>query len=61
MPGVLRRGKNLPYDLVTAIEEKIRRESDRKRAEEWIEALKKNPEDLEYAEDWLRAEGWGLK
>ncbi len=44
-----------------AIEEKIRRETNRKRVEKWIEALKKNPEDLRYAEDWVKAESWGPK
>jgi hypothetical protein len=42
-----------------AIEEKIRREMDRKRVEKWIEALKKKPEDVKEAENWLKAESWG--
>lgn len=42
-----------------AIEEKIRRETDRRLEEKWIEALKKRPEDPRDAEDWLKAESWG--
>lgn len=44
-----------------AIEEKIRRETDRRIEEKWIETLKKRPEDLREAEDWLKAESWGRK
>jgi metal-responsive CopG/Arc/MetJ family transcriptional regulator len=44
-----------------AIEEKIRRERDRRREEQWIEALKKNPEDPKEAKKWLKIEreSWG--
>lgn len=44
-----------------AIEEKIRRETDRRLEERWIEALKKKPGVDRDAEDWLKAESWGLR
>lgn len=52
-------GKSKSEFVREAIEEKIRRELDRRRVEEWIAALKKNPQDLEHAEDWLKAGSWG--
>lgn len=44
-----------------AILEKIQREVHRRQEEQWIAALKKHPEDLSNAQDWLKAEGWGAK
>ena len=41
-----------------AIMEKIKRETDRQKVEQWIEALKKNPEDLKEAKKWMKAEKW---
>jgi hypothetical protein len=46
-----------------AVEEKIRREMGRRLEAQWIEALKKHPEDAakgsKDAEAWVKAEAWG--
>jgi Arc/MetJ-type ribon-helix-helix transcriptional regulator len=42
-----------------AVEEKIRRETHLRLEEQWIEALKKRPEDDKDAERWIKAEVWG--
>lgn len=42
-----------------AIEEKIRKEKERRLEEAWVKALRKKPEDKEEAEDWLKGESWG--
>lgn len=44
-----------------AIEEKIRRETFRRLEEQWIEAVKKNPENRKEAKAWLKAESWERK
>ncbi len=44
-----------------AVLEKIQREKFKKLEEEWIDALKKKPEDRKEAERWLKAEGWNPK
>lgn len=41
-----------------AIEEKIQRERDRKLEGQWIQALKKHPEEKRDAEAWHQAEAW---
>ncbi len=41
-----------------AIREKIQRDLFQKLEEEWIKALKRNPEDAGEAETWLKAESW---
>lgn len=42
-----------------AVQEKIQREMDKILEEQWIKALKKNPETDPDAQDWLVAEVWG--
>lgn len=42
-----------------AIEEKVRRETERRMEEQWIAALKKNPD--EFDEDLFKAQEWGAK
>lgn len=39
-----------------AIEEKVRRETERRMEEHWIAALKKNPDQSEFDEDWHHAQ-----
>ena len=41
-----------------AIEEKIRREQEKKLEDKWIKALAKHPEEASEAEVWLKAESW---
>ncbi|MBI2339925.1 MAG: hypothetical protein HYU99_06125 [Deltaproteobacteria bacterium] len=41
-----------------AIMEKIKRDTDRQKEEQWIEALKKNPEDMKEAMKWIRIQKW---
>lgn len=41
-----------------AIEEKIRKEKFLKLEHQWVEALKRNPEDDKEAEKWFKAESW---
>ena len=44
-----------------AIEEKIHRDQDRQLEDAWIRALSKNPEDIQEASDWIKAEEWGSR
>ncbi|MBF0492635.1 MAG: ribbon-helix-helix protein, CopG family [Deltaproteobacteria bacterium] len=44
-----------------AIQEKLKREKDKKREEQWIKALRKNPEDPQEAKAWMDIEAWGEK
>lgn len=41
-----------------AILEKIKRDTDRRKEEQWIEALKKNPENMKEARKFIRAQKW---
>lgn len=54
-------GKSKSSFVREAILEKIQREVHRRQEEQWIAALKKHPEDLSEARDWLKAEGWSSK
>lgn len=43
-----------------AIEEKVHRELDQRLEEQWIKALKKNPEEEDVeTQSWLKGESWG--
>lgn len=42
-----------------AIQEKIQRELDRQKEEQWINALRSHSEDTQNIKDWLRANEWG--
>lgn len=44
-----------------AIREKLRREEEARLDKQWIEALKKNPQDNKYLDDWVRAQAWSNK
>lgn len=41
-----------------AIEEKIRREREKRLEDQWIKALHRHPEDSKEADAWLKAESW---
>ena len=43
-----------------AVQEKVQREMFKKLEEQWIEALKKDPEDSKEAEVWIKAEHWDV-
>ena len=44
-----------------AVEEKLRRELFLRMEKQWINALRKEPEDPREAARWLKAEAWGDK